>query len=262
MDGAKSPVSFAGLDEFDEESPGEITKHHEAEQFTGGVRSAHAPKQRGSKENAKGDFVKLSGMSMDTIAEIDAPGKIGGDAVSVIGESFEEATDAADGQAEQDRKDEAIAGVDGNAESSFGDFNAGPTTGQTTDDGFSTEENSRIVEMRPIGMDAFHEGEGLGTDKRAEQAGGDENQAAFGSETNGWEFPAQGNEKLGTGEVTGQFHDFVHGDAEMAKSGINGKGHGRIVMLRLAIARMGDETQQKRTGRGIVLTGAAGRSEN
>ena len=54
-------------------------------------------------------------MAGDAVAEVDGPGESGGSSVGVVGEAGEEASDAADGDAERERNGVEVAS--GTAES-------------------------------------------------------------------------------------------------------------------------------------------------
>ena len=111
-----------GLEEVAEESESEVGDHEEFEGVAGeeGVmvavvilrlRRGFASRNPCSAQDdnfIKGwnqceqeeDFVELGGMAGDAVPEVDGPGKVGGVAVGVVGETGKEATDASDSDAE------------------------------------------------------------------------------------------------------------------------------------------------------------------
>lgn len=87
-------------------------------------------------------------MAADSVAEINAPGQRRGDAVGVVGEAREEAADAAEGDAERERRGEEVAGGARFAGSALGPFDREQTSDQRADNRFAAEEVDRIAPTR------------------------------------------------------------------------------------------------------------------
>ena len=77
-------------------------------------------------------------MAGDAVAEVDGPGEMGGSAIGVVGESSEEAADAADGDAEGEWDGIEIAGGLVDADVAFEEFDGDEAEDQGADDGFSS----------------------------------------------------------------------------------------------------------------------------
>src|SRR5712671_3901989 len=88
-------------------------------------------------------------MARDAVAEVDGPRKPGGSAVGVVGETGEEAADAADGDAEGERNGVEIAGGLSNADVALHEFDGDQAEDQSADDGLSTHEVGGVVETVP-----------------------------------------------------------------------------------------------------------------
>jgi len=225
LNGTETAISFPWLDEFHKEAPGEVTQHKEAEDLAAHIGAANPPEQGGNEQEAEDDFVKLSGVSMDSVAEIDAPGEVGGDAVSVVGQSFEEASDAADADADEDGKDKPIASGFFKADAFLGDFDAEPPSGQAAGDGFAAEENFEFVAVGPVFLNGFDDGQESCSHQRPGQAGEDDPEAAFIAQIGTGEFSLEAGEGKGAGGVAGSLQNLVSGDDVAENVEFDGEGH-------------------------------------
>jgi hypothetical protein len=81
------------------------------------------------QEQKEGDFVKLGRMTRDTVAEVDGPWQIRRDAVGVVGEAGEEASDPADSDAEGEGDGVEVSGGVAESDVAFGELDADETEG-------------------------------------------------------------------------------------------------------------------------------------
>lgn len=84
-------------------------------------------------------------MAADAVAEIDAPRQRRGDAIRVIGETREEATDASDGDAERERRGEEVARRARFAGAALGPLDGEKAADQRADNGLAAEQIDRIM---------------------------------------------------------------------------------------------------------------------
>jgi len=101
LDAGEDPDAYFGLQEIDREPPGEIGDHEGSKNVALAVRAFQEAQEKEQQREREDRFIQLRGVAADSVAEIDAPWQRGGDAVSVVGEAREEATDTADGDAER-----------------------------------------------------------------------------------------------------------------------------------------------------------------
>jgi hypothetical protein len=85
-------------------------------------------------------------MAGDGVAEVDRPGEIGGGAVGVVGEAGEEASDAADGDAEGEGDGVEVAGGVAQSDVTFGEFDADEAEDESAHDGLAAEEIFGVVQ--------------------------------------------------------------------------------------------------------------------
>jgi hypothetical protein len=78
-------------------------------------------------------------MAGDAVAEVDGPGEIRRRAVGVVGEAGEEASDAADGDAEGEGDGVEVAGRVAQSDVAFGEFDADQAEDECADDGFASD---------------------------------------------------------------------------------------------------------------------------
>lgn len=78
-------------------------------------------------------------MAGDAIAEVDGPGEIGGRAIGVVGESGQEASNAADGDAKGERDGVEVARRGADSDVAFDEFDGDEASGECTDDGLSAD---------------------------------------------------------------------------------------------------------------------------
>lgn len=98
-------------------------------------------------------------MAGDAVSEVDSPGKVGGSAVSIVGEAGEEASDAADGDAEGERDGVEISGGLADADVMLGEFDGDESSRKRSDDGFAAEQVGRIMKVLPSECGIFQQEE-------------------------------------------------------------------------------------------------------
>jgi hypothetical protein len=123
------------------------------------------------------DFVELSGVAGDAVAEVDGPGEIRGSAVGVVGEAGEETSDASDGDAEGERDGVKVAGGGAESDVAFGEFDGEESEDEGADDGFASDEVGRIVQAMPGELRVLEPEEEFGADGGSGYGGGDDGPA-------------------------------------------------------------------------------------
>src|SRR5512140_3718368 len=86
-------------------------------------------------------------MATNAVAEIDARGKRGCDAVGVIGEAGQETTDATDSDADDQRENKKVAGGAALADTGFHEFHGEETSDETADNGLASHEERKVTPM-------------------------------------------------------------------------------------------------------------------
>ena len=119
------------------------------------------------------------------VAEVDGPGEGGGVAAGVVVEAGEEAADASDGHAEDEGEDVEVAGGEVDADAFFGEFDAGPATEESADDGFSAKPGAGVAEVREIFKRGLGPGEDFGAEGGAEDGADDEPHVLFEGDRGG-----------------------------------------------------------------------------
>ncbi len=110
LDGGKSGEDAdIGFEEIAGQAEGEVGNHEDFEKIALAMRTAGDLKNGAGEEKKKNNFVELGGMAAKAIAEVDAPWQRGGDADGVIFDAGQKAADAADSDADAERKSEEIA---------------------------------------------------------------------------------------------------------------------------------------------------------
>jgi len=84
-------------------------------------------------------------MARDAVAEVDGPWEIRGRAVGVIGEAGEEASDAANGDAEGERNGIEVAGGLAESDVAFSEFDSNQAERERADNGFASDEIGGVV---------------------------------------------------------------------------------------------------------------------
>lgn len=163
-----------GFEEIAGEAKGEIGSHENFEEIALAMRTTRDLKNGAGEEEKKKNFVELSGMAAKAIAEVDAPGKRGGDADGVISYASKKASDAADSDADTERKSEKIASARSDAEETLSKFNSEEAADEGADDGFSREQNSGLREMKARLLRIFEQEKQLGAKHRADGCSGDD----------------------------------------------------------------------------------------
>jgi hypothetical protein len=95
------------------------------------------------------DFVQLRWVARDVVAEVDGPGERGRNAVGVVGEAGEEASDAADGDAESEGDGVKVPGGVAKSDVAFREFDGDEPEGEGPDNSLASDEVVGIVEMMP-----------------------------------------------------------------------------------------------------------------
>ncbi len=116
-------------------------------------------------------------MAGDAVAEVDGPGKICRRAVGIVGEAGEEASDAADCDAEGEWDGVEIAGGVAQSDVAFGEFDGDESEGEGADDGFASDEVGRIVETAPGELRVLEPEQEFGADGASGDGGGDDGPA-------------------------------------------------------------------------------------
>ena len=116
-------------------------------------------------------------MARDAVAEVDGPGEICRGAVGVVGETCEETSDAAEGDAEGEGDGVEIAGGGAESDVALDEFDGEESEGEGSDDGFASDEVGRVVEVLPGQARVFEPEEELGTEGGAGDCGCDDGPA-------------------------------------------------------------------------------------
>jgi hypothetical protein len=110
----------------------------------------------------------------DVVAEVDGPGEIGRSAVGVVGEAGEEASDAADGDAECEGGGVEIASGSAESDVALEEFYGDEAEGERSDDGFAAKKVCGVVEMLPGDMRVFEPEENFGAERAPGDGSGDD----------------------------------------------------------------------------------------
>jgi len=125
------------LEEVDEESPCEVCDEKYTEDAAFDMW-ASVPAIKNDPENCEEkDFVNLRRVTRYSVAKVDAPGKRGGFAVGVVGETGQEAPNATNGDAKAEWNGEEIAGAGADAGKKLHELHTAPATEQAADDRFA-----------------------------------------------------------------------------------------------------------------------------
>ncbi len=116
-------------------------------------------------------------MAGDAVAEVYGPGEMSRRAVGVVGEAGEEASDAADGDAEGEGDRVEISGGDAQSDVTFDEFDSEEAEGKGSDDGFASDEVIRVVEVLQGEARIFEPEQKFGAEGRAGDCGGDDGPA-------------------------------------------------------------------------------------
>jgi len=103
-------------------------------------------------------------VARDAVAEVDGPGERGGSAVGIVGEAGEEATDAADGDAEGEGDGVEIAGGLAESDVALDELDGNQAKDEGADDGFATHEICGVVQVLPGEYRVFQPEEKLGAE--------------------------------------------------------------------------------------------------
>jgi hypothetical protein len=158
---------------------------------------------QGEKEE---DFVELGGVARDAVAEVDGPGECRGRAVGVVGEAGEEAPDAADGDAEGEGNGVEVAGGGAESDVTFREFDADEAEGESTDDGFASDQVGGVVQAVQGELRIFEPEQEFGADGRSGYGGGDDGPAERGGDWVG-EAAAEGEVNDGCDDVGERFKE-------------------------------------------------------
>jgi hypothetical protein len=238
-----------GFDEVAEKAEREVGDHEEFECVTGqegavvgagilrlrrgfasrGLCSAQDDNfvKDGYQDQEEDDFVELGGMARDAIAEVDGPGEIGGNAIGVVGESGEEAADAADGDAAGEWDGVEIAGGVVDADVALEEFNGDQAEDQGADYGFSSHEVGGVAEALPGELRVFQPVKKSGAESASGNGGGDDG-PTDGSRDGIAEAAAQCEVDAEGNDVGESFEEEVRVDAVRAYRDIDGKLRGEM----------------------------------
>ena len=138
---------------------------------------AQDPIKKRNQDEKKYDLVELGRMTVDAIAEVDAPWECGGSAISIVGESGQEAADATDGDAERKRNGVEVARRMPDANVLLHEFDGNEAKDKRADNGFPGNEVSGVVEIVPSELRILDPVKKLGPDRRASQGRGNDRPA-------------------------------------------------------------------------------------
>jgi hypothetical protein len=161
-------------------------------------------------------------MTIDAVAEVDSPGEGRWRAVGVIGKAGEEAADAADRDAEGERNGVEIAGRLMNADVALHQFYRDEAEDQRADNGFTSQEEGRIVEVTKRELGIFEPEEELGSECGSGDSGGNYG-PADGNGKRIAEAMAKPNVKLEGDEVGEGFKEDVRMDDIATKVDVDGE---------------------------------------
>jgi len=173
LDAGENSEADFGLQEVDREAPAQIGEHERFEDVAIAVRTLEQMEKDEEKGEREERFVKLRGMAADAVAEIDAPGERGGDAIGAVRQAGEEAANAPDGDAERDGRGEEVAGGARLAGEALGQFDEEQAANQRADDGLAAEQVDGIAPAGERGGRVLEPVEDAAADRRARDAGGD-----------------------------------------------------------------------------------------
>ena len=139
MDGRQPEESRVGLEEVDRETEGEVAHEEGAEAQALAMRPLREAQESGGGRNQERDLVELGGVAAHAVAEIDAPGERGRDAVGAVGEPVEIAPDAADRHRDGQWDREQVARSPDNPEAAFGPLHGDRAAEQATHDCLALE---------------------------------------------------------------------------------------------------------------------------
>lgn len=128
------------FDEVYSESPGEVGGEEKTEGSTFGMRVAIITAKGEGEQGKKENFVKLGGMTGDSVAKIYSPGKVGGRTEGIVSKASKEAADATNGNANAERDDEKISGARVNVLELFCNFNRDPAAEKSTYDSLAARK--------------------------------------------------------------------------------------------------------------------------
>ena len=117
-----------GLDEVDDQSPQQIGGEEEPKGRTLRMRTTIVLIQHEGQRSQEEDFIQLSWVTRNTIAEINRPRHGGWRAVGIIGESGKETSYSSNGDTQAQRNHEEIAGTGADMTDSLDKFNRDPAS--------------------------------------------------------------------------------------------------------------------------------------
>ncbi len=107
---------------------------------------------------------------------------IGWSAVGVVGEAGEETANASDSDAESEWDGVEISGGLVKSDIAFDEFDGEEAEGQSSDDGFTSDEESGVVQVLPSELRIFEPEEDLRAESGSGDGGGDHGPAQWGDE--------------------------------------------------------------------------------
>jgi hypothetical protein len=170
----------------------------------------------------------LGGVAGDSVAEVDGPGECRGGAVGVVGEAGEEASDAADGDAEGEGDGVEVAGGGAESDVALGEFDADQAEDECADDGFAADEVGGVVEAVQGELRIFEPEQQFGADGGSGYGGSDNGPAERGGDGVG-EAAAEGEVDAGGDDVGEGFEEEVRvegvgAEVEIVREGGCGMG--------------------------------------
>ena len=161
------------LEKIDRQTESEIAGHEGFEQIAFARLASRKTLDPEREERQPGDLVQLRRMTTYAVAEVDAPGERGRDAVRVIFKSGKKAADAANGNREHERQREEISGAARDAEPALGPLDRDEAAEQRADNGFAGHHVGRVAPVRQRERRILEPVEQLASDRRAPERCGD-----------------------------------------------------------------------------------------
>src|SRR5260370_28960784 len=146
QDGNRAPLqdrqsseTYAGLQEIDQQPPTKITQHEDTKAVPLRESRQRDARKHESKQNHSGALVQLYRMAAHSIAQIQAPRKGGGNAVRVIGNARQKATNPSDRDTDGHRNGKQISRAARHAGAALNPFNRDGAAQDGPDDGLAAQ---------------------------------------------------------------------------------------------------------------------------
>ena len=140
-----------GLEKLHQHPPAQIGHHEQLEAVARPGQPVATPGQQCGQRQAETDFVQLSRVAGDAVTIVPGPGQVGWRARRAILNASQEATQPANGQTEQQRINEQIAGGAAIAQPALDGFHCEPAADETAGDGLAADQLQGMREMGESG---------------------------------------------------------------------------------------------------------------